>query len=253
MRKKLWFSLFIALMIISCSRDAGERIAGTWTVEKMFLDTSDVTMQNLQGEKRWIRFNEDGSLETDQFSGTWDYNDENQLLTIINTESEGSSFKWIVDFENDKMIWTGAEGNEANRMKVQLVKTDEQLTRTAPAQEPMDEPTTTVKDTSDLNIGKATIDSLNVNIMESMPVQVSVLVKGFLSDGCTSIHRVDRKKEGNTFIIDVFTERPKDAMCTQALVPFEQTVPLDVQGLSAGTYKVKVHDREASFTLEANN
>lgn len=101
---------------------------------------------------------------------------------------------------------------------------------------------------------QATIENIQINLMESFPLQVSVLVSGNLPDGCTSIVGTKTVKlNGNTFEIHVFTERMIDALCTQALVPFEEVVTLDVYGLDAGTYLVKVYDLEESFTFEMNN
>lgn len=98
------------------------------------------------------------------------------------------------------------------------------------------------------------VDQLDVLIMESFPVQVKVNVTGNLPDGCTSI--VGSKAEfidNNTFVLSIYTERPEDLMCTMALVPFEESITLDVNGLAAGTYTVKGFDLEESFTLDVDN
>lgn len=101
---------------------------------------------------------------------------------------------------------------------------------------------------------QATIENIQINLMESFPLQVSVLVSGNLPDGCTSIVGTKTVKlNGNTFEIHVFTERMIDALCTQALIPFEEVVTLDVYGLDAGTYLVKVYDLEESFTFDMDN
>ena len=44
-----------------------------------------------------------------------------------------------------------------------------------------------------------------------------------------------------------------DALCTMALVPFEENVKLDVYGLDAGTYLVKAYDLSESFTFDMDN
>jgi inhibitor of cysteine peptidase len=101
---------------------------------------------------------------------------------------------------------------------------------------------------------KAYVDSMEILIMESFPVQVRVNVVGNLPDGCTSI--VGSKSEmvdNSTFELSIFTERPEDMMCTQALVPFEESISLEVEGLSAGTYTVKGFDLEETFTLDIDN
>lgn len=98
------------------------------------------------------------------------------------------------------------------------------------------------------------VDDLKINIMESFPVQVSATVVGNLPDGCTRI--VDSKAEmvdQTTFELQIITERPEDMMCTMALVPFEEHINLDVEGLPAGTYTVKGFGLENSFTFDMDN
>lgn len=96
----------------------------------------------------------------------------------------------------------------------------------------------------------ATVESLDILILESFPVQVQVTVSGYLPDGCTELHEITVERQDQDFILTVRTRRPTgDIACTQALVPFEETVELDVEGLAAGTYTVTAHGLEDSFTL----
>lgn len=101
--------------------------------------------------------------------------------------------------------------------------------------------------------GTATIEKIELQIMESFPVQVSVRAEGYLPDGCTEIDEVKTKKSENTFEVTITTRRPKDAVCTQAIEPFTQTIPLEVLGLKAGTYSVSVNGVSDSFELAADN
>jgi inhibitor of cysteine peptidase len=99
----------------------------------------------------------------------------------------------------------------------------------------------------------AYIDEIEVLILESFPVQVNVIVRGNLPDGCTYLDEFEVEREGDTFEITVWTVRDPEAMCTMALVPFEETVSLDVAGLEAGEYTVVVQDQTASFRLDVDN
>lgn len=101
--------------------------------------------------------------------------------------------------------------------------------------------------------GTAAVDSIEVLIMESFPVQVNVRARGDLPDGCTTIDDVSSEQVGNTFNVTITTLRQPDQVCTEALVPFEEMIPLDVVGLPAGTYTVNVNEIEGSFTLEVDN
>ncbi len=101
--------------------------------------------------------------------------------------------------------------------------------------------------------GTAVVESIEILVLESFPVQIHVVAKGYLPDGCTEIDRVEEKRDGNTFTVTITTKRPKDMMCTQAIVPYEKVVPLDVYGLKAGTYDVNVNTVTDSFELSIDN
>lgn len=100
----------------------------------------------------------------------------------------------------------------------------------------------------------AYVEGLSIDIMESYPVQVRVNLTGHLPDGCTKIHEIRSSRDGNTFTIEVITETPAgDIACTMALVPFEESHDLEVEGLPAGEYTVRVDDLRGSFTLDTDN
>ena len=101
--------------------------------------------------------------------------------------------------------------------------------------------------------GEAPIDSFDIVFLESFPLQVHVIVTGNLPDGCTKIDEVTSERKGDTFVVRLTTRRPVDQMCTEALVPYEEVVSLDVYGLPAGTYTVDVNGMTGAFTLETDN
>jgi len=106
-----------------------------------------------------------------------------------------------------------------------------------------------------LTYGKAAVEEVNLQIMESFPVQVAAVAMGNLRDGCTEIDEVRQSfdEETQTFTIEITTVRDADAVCTQALVPFEERIELDVRGLKAGTYTVDVNGARETFTLDVDN
>jgi hypothetical protein len=101
--------------------------------------------------------------------------------------------------------------------------------------------------------GLAAVETVDVKILESFPVQVQVTAKGNLPDGCTTIDKVQQKQNGNAFEVTITTTRPADAACITVLMPFEKTVALNVQGLKAGTYTVSVNGVNTNFTLSSDN
>jgi inhibitor of cysteine peptidase len=109
--------------------------------------------------------------------------------------------------------------------------------------------------TGDVIHGTADVEEVDLLIMESFPIQVAVVASGNLPDGCTEIDQVQTSfdEESNTFSVEITTVRDPDAMCTQALVPFEERIDLDVRGLPAGTYTVDVNGVRETFTFDVDN
>jgi inhibitor of cysteine peptidase len=101
--------------------------------------------------------------------------------------------------------------------------------------------------------GPAQVDSIELLTLESFPVQINVVARGNLPDGCTMIDQIAQERQSDTFKVRITTRRPADKMCTEALVPFEETIALEVVGLPAGIYTVEVNGTTGSFTLDMDN
>lgn len=101
--------------------------------------------------------------------------------------------------------------------------------------------------------GEATVESVELVMLESFPVQVRAIVKGYTPDSCTTISEIKQERTGNTFNVKITTTRPADLACAQVITPFEETIPLDVAGLKAGTYTVNVNGVTETFTLSVDN
>jgi len=101
--------------------------------------------------------------------------------------------------------------------------------------------------------GLAPVETIEIVILESFPVQVQAIARGNLPDGCTTIDETLVERNDQNFRVTITTSRPADAVCTEALVPFEQVVSLDVLGLPAGTYNVDVNGVTDTFELAIDN
>jgi hypothetical protein len=99
-----------------------------------------------------------------------------------------------------------------------------------------------------------TVDSVEVLIMESFPVKVSVAVSGTLSVPCKSLLPAAVSLTGNVFVVVLAESNLGPAeSCIAVLEPFETSIPLEVQGLPAGDYTIVVNGVGAGFTLDADN
>ncbi|MDG6244063.1 MAG: hypothetical protein QCH31_06685 [Methanolobus sp.] len=101
----------------------------------------------------------------------------------------------------------------------------------------------------------AAVENIDILVLESFPVQINVNVRGYLPDGCTGIHEENVKYDDqtNTFTVHITTIRPEDAICTEAIVPFESNISLDVHGLEKGVYNVSVNGVQGQFELQTDN
>ena len=96
----------------------------------------------------------------------------------------------------------------------------------------------------------ALVESIEVRILESLPVQVDVVIEGNFRDGCSEIGEITQDVQDGRIAITVTTWRPEDAMCTQALEPFTETYRLDLEGIEPGTYTVDVNGVEEELVVE---
>jgi inhibitor of cysteine peptidase len=96
------------------------------------------------------------------------------------------------------------------------------------------------------------VDSLELQIDSANPANLIALVKGNLADGCTTIGTETQQLplgDSNVFLIELNPIRPADAMCTEALVPFERLIPLKTNALPSGNYVLEVHGVTAEFSI----
>lgn len=98
--------------------------------------------------------------------------------------------------------------------------------------------------------GMAVVQSVEIQILESQPIQVNALILGQLPDaGCTTLVDVTQARDGNTFNITLTTTTDPLALCAQALTPFEQVVSLDTKDLSPAPYVVNANGIQKTFIL----
>lgn len=101
--------------------------------------------------------------------------------------------------------------------------------------------------------GKASVDSIEILILESSPVQIHAVARGHLPDDCTEIADITQERQANTFLITITTERSANLACAEMVVSFEEVIPLDVLGLPARTHTVDVNGVRDSFELTVDN
>jgi len=113
----------------------------------------------------------------------------------------------------------------------------------------------TVKSIVEVPKNPAPIESVQIETLESFPVQKILVLKGVFSDGCGFLEDPVQSLDGNLFSITLETRLvDPNTNCTQALVPFERKIDLMVNNLPGGTYNVRVNGQyEIQFILAEDN
>lgn len=99
------------------------------------------------------------------------------------------------------------------------------------------------------------VDSVQSTILESFPVQVNITVTGNKSVPCVKLLPPAISRQDNLFtVVLAETQLGPAESCIAIIDPFETTFSLDVLGLPAGTYTVRVNGQvEDTFTLDVDN
>ncbi|HEX5839931.1 MAG TPA: hypothetical protein VFY26_18995 [Anaerolineales bacterium] len=98
--------------------------------------------------------------------------------------------------------------------------------------------------------GMANVLDVEIQVLETQPVQAIAVIHGQLPDaGCTTVASTDQVQAGNILNVVLTTTTDPVALCTQALTPFEQTVSLNVSSLAPAVYTVNINGVEQSFYL----
>ncbi len=95
----------------------------------------------------------------------------------------------------------------------------------------------------------AGVEEFDIVMLESEPVQLRVVVYGWMSDSCTTIRNFEQSREGATVRLRIITTRPADLMCVQMIKRFRETFPLETKDLPPGTYTLDVSGKTQVFTL----
>jgi inhibitor of cysteine peptidase len=99
--------------------------------------------------------------------------------------------------------------------------------------------------------GQLSIEDVKIQILESFPVQVMVIVSGTLPKKC-QVLSVDIAQENRTFFITLKTTEQASG-CLSTDNTFIETIPLNVDGLKAGIYQVNIQGLIEQFELAVDN
>ncbi|MCZ7544930.1 MAG: hypothetical protein M5R40_16030 [Anaerolineae bacterium] len=92
------------------------------------------------------------------------------------------------------------------------------------------------------------IDSVEVTVLESDPMQLRLHITGYQPDGCEAPVTVAQRREGNTVYVEIYRDLPADMICPEILVGYEASIPLEGD-FEAGAYTINVNGYVVSLEL----
>lgn len=84
------------------------------------------------------------------------------------------------------------------------------------------------------------IETVDVVVMESFPMQVALNVTGYIPDGCAAPTEIMQARDGNRVMVRVFRTLPPDVICAAMAAMYQETIPLE-GGFTPGTYQFDVN------------
>jgi len=99
-----------------------------------------------------------------------------------------------------------------------------------------------------------TVETVDILVMESFPLQVSASVSGYLSIPCVKLLNPAVSYQDGVFQVVLAESNPGPAeICIAVTEPFTTSIALDVEGLPAGIYQVDVNGVSAEFSFDTDN
>lgn len=93
------------------------------------------------------------------------------------------------------------------------------------------------------------VDDVWTTSTSGLPRQFFIHVAGTFTNGCPAVGRIEQQRVDNVIQVFIYyagndwLRDPESVVCTQALKPFELTIPLDIHALPAGEYAVHINSQ----------
>lgn len=101
-------------------------------------------------------------------------------------------------------------------------------------------------ETPDGTRGPVYIDRLDVLVLESFPIQLSLVMEGNLPTPCHQMqYEIAAANAANEIHVDVYTTVDPAMSCIQVLQPFEESIAIPLDGLADGEYSLWVNGEKA--------
>jgi len=92
------------------------------------------------------------------------------------------------------------------------------------------------------------VDTVDVRVAESFPVQVYAHVTGFIGDGCAELLPTSQSREGTTVTLEIRRRRAVGVFCTQIAKLYDESTRLTGE-FPAGRYELRVNGKSYPFEV----
>lgn len=92
------------------------------------------------------------------------------------------------------------------------------------------------------------INRVDVRVMESWPMRLSLDVDGEHPDGCEFPVLVGQSRRGNAIEIEVYREVPADVVCPMILKPYRDTIQVE-GSFESGEYTIQVNTHLQTISI----
>ena len=96
----------------------------------------------------------------------------------------------------------------------------------------------------EVRIDPIQIDTVTVLLLA--PAEASARVRGAIGDGCSTLKSVTQSRSGNAVTVTILRERRLNAVCTQQLLLYDETIRLEGT-YPAGRYTLNVNGVAITF------
>lgn len=97
-------------------------------------------------------------------------------------------------------------------------------------------------ETPDGTHGPVYIDSLNVLVLESFPIQLRLVMQGNLPTPCHALaYEIAAPNAANEIHVEAYTTVDPAVTCMQVLQPFDESIAIPLEGFADGEYSLWVN------------
>lgn len=104
------------------------------------------------------------------------------------------------------------------------------------------------------------VDEVWTSSTTGLPRQMFIHLAGTFNSGCPEVGRIEQQRNGNTLDVYVYyrdnawLRDPESVACTMAMEPFELDIPVNIHGLQAGEYDLRVNGQPLrTIVLDEDN